>query len=500
MSRIIVKLKSIIKKILGADKFNPTLKNIERIRNSEYFDADYYLNTYADIKKSGSDPAEHYYLYGADEFRNPSELFNTEKFVLRFGKKGVNPLITCLDYMKHHPEYVPPAVKKFTVTDLLYNYFSESRPIKTSVSAPLDKHRLNIIYNGFDRSAFFGGKATALLLAVTYCNNCGVDLRIISQDPDAGIFSEFVKLFDLETNFNVSFFSLNSGRYLEVDSKDDFLCTMWVNADAVLNTPTITGKVFYIMQEVETFFYDHGDMALRAYNTLSNDRIIPIVNSKLLYDYLCSHGYRNVSDNGCFFQPVFSHKLLKASENSFKKKDKYRLFFYGRPGHQRNVFYFGADVLNEALKRGIIDPDKWSISIIGDNTTPKFGFDVDVELEIHGAMSWEEYCSFLSTVDLCYSMIYTPHPSYPPLDAVSSGAVSLTNRYQNKQDLSDFSANIIMADLNTESMLDGLKKAVELAENAELRKTNYENKTHTYGEWTDNFVDVVDFMKNKAEN
>ena len=481
-------------------KENPQLAALEilRIRNSEYFDEEYYRDTYPDMDATAVDPAEHYYWFGAKELRNPSELFNTKEFLEQHGKCRKNPVIECLDFQIENPSYQPPTVKRMTASQMLDRYFLNCTPLKTSVSAPLKEHRLNIIYNGFDHSAFFGGKATALLLAIVYCNRFHINLRIISQQPDPGIFGEFNKLFGLEANFDVSYFSYNSNCYLEVDPKDDFLCTMWENAFSVLNTPNITGKIFYIMQEVETFFYDHGDKALRAFQVLSDKRIIPIVNSKLLYDYLCDHGYRNVRENGCVFQPVFSHNLLKPSSESFQEKDRYKLFFYGRPGHQRNIFFFGVEVLNEAFKRGILDPEKWTITVIGDNSIPRFEFDTGVRFECRGAMSWEEYCDFLSQIDLCYSMIYTPHPSYPPLDAVSAGAVALTNRYANKQDLSNFSENIVMADLDLESMLEGLQAAIRLAQDPQRRRENFEKHTHTFGDWRENFQETTDFMREQS--
>lgn len=500
IKKVLRKAKNLIKRILGINNERRMAHDIEIIKNSNLFDENFYLNSYPDIRSDGIDPATHYYLYGANEMRNPSARFNTEAYIKLMGKTGVNPLVHCVSYMKKHPDFLPTELARTYVDDLLYGFFDrECVPLKTKTASIQRKHRLNIFFNGFDKGAFYGGKATALLLATTYCNKYNTDLRIIDYDPDPSVFKEYLEIFDLKANFDVSFYATSSNMYLDVDPTDDFLCTMWVNADSVLHTPTITGKIFYIMQEVETFFYDHGDYSLRTYNTLTDNRIIPIVNSEMLYDYLCNNGYNNVRDHGYCFEPVFSRKLLSPSKTSFAEKKKHKLFFYGRPSHQRDIFYFGIEVINEALKRNIIDPEKWMISIIGDGTVPYFKFDVDVELESNGVMKLDEYCKYLSTIDLCFSMIYTPHPSYPPLDAVSAGAVSLTNRYANKQDFSRYSSNIVAADLNIESMLDGMKRAVKLAENVEQRRYNYENETHTYGEWTETLSGAAEFMREKLE-
>lgn len=392
--------------------------------------------------------------------------------------------------------YQVPLSEKYTYSTLasqVINDFFEQIPVYKTLPVKREKRRLNIVFNGFDKSCFFGGKATALILAIQFATRYDYDLRIISQKPDSTILRDFLQIFELETPKKVEYFSSDSKNLLEVSEKDDFLCTMWENAAAVLATPTITGNIYYIMQEVETLFYDHGDRHLKCFQTLTDPRLIPVVNSKLLYDYLVANGYQNVVEKGIYFEPVFSPKLLKPSKTSFEKKDKYTLFFYGRPGHQRNVFYFGLECLNEAFLTGRLNPSEWTVVMAGDLTVPKFCFDAKVETKRLGIMSWKEYCDFASTVDLCYSMIYTPHPSYPPLDTTTAGAVAVTNRCNNKKDLSQYSKNIVMADLTKDSMLEAFEKAAELVKDVETRKKNYEN-SHTAGYWSDAFASVLEHM------
>ena len=55
---------------------------IETFGNSEFFDAEWYLNEYPDVAMLGLDPVQHYVLYGEKFGRNPGPDFNT-KFYLR---------------------------------------------------------------------------------------------------------------------------------------------------------------------------------------------------------------------------------------------------------------------------------------------------------------------------------------------------------------------------------------------------------------------------------
>ena len=69
--------------------------------------------------------------------------------------------------------------------------------------------------------------------------------------------------------------------------------------------------------------------------------------------------------------------------------------------------------------------------------------------------------------------MYTPHPSYPPLDLAASGAVVVTNRFGNKRDLSNYSANLICADLDQNALVDALRQAVVIAKDLSVREQNY---------------------------
>lgn len=58
--------------------------HIQTVRDSEFFDAQWYLETYPDIKDSGyaEDPAMHYLLFGGFEGRHPGPLFNSVAYYL----------------------------------------------------------------------------------------------------------------------------------------------------------------------------------------------------------------------------------------------------------------------------------------------------------------------------------------------------------------------------------------------------------------------------------
>ena len=79
------------------------LENVALVYNSDYFDADWYLSTYKDVKESGVDPAEHYLVFGAKEGRRPSAEFDGDWYLRRntdVAESGMNPLLHFLKYGK----------------------------------------------------------------------------------------------------------------------------------------------------------------------------------------------------------------------------------------------------------------------------------------------------------------------------------------------------------------------------------------------------------------
>jgi hypothetical protein len=74
----------------------PKRKEIKCLRDSGLVDPHYYFKTYPDAITGGMTAAEHYVRYGAMEGRNPSENFNTLKYLVEhpeITKIGLNPLV-----------------------------------------------------------------------------------------------------------------------------------------------------------------------------------------------------------------------------------------------------------------------------------------------------------------------------------------------------------------------------------------------------------------------
>lgn len=385
-----------------------------------------------------------------------------------------------------------------SVKELLYNHFPNLQPVRY-LKVKRENLRLNIVTDSLNKDSMFGGVATSLVLATLFSNRYKIPLRIITRTAKSNplSYSEFLELFNLERPLKVEFFSdfdRNSGNNhhnLELSDKDIFLATSWWTA-AVVKKMNLRKKFFYILQEVEEFFYPNGDEQYLCRNILKDKNIDFIVNSKLLFDYYGIMGYENILRQGKYFEPAFPEHIYSDAEGSSKNKSEYKLFFYSRPNNPRNLFYSGLKIIDEALLRNIIDTKEWKIYFAGSDV-PRIKFTNGAKPTVLGHMDWSAYSKFIKNIDLGFCLMYTPHPSYPPLDIASSGGVVLTNKYANKTHL-DYSKNIICEDLDIESMMKGFAKAVELAKNGEERHNNYMNNKIERS-WEKSFEGVLSFMK-----
>lgn len=83
------------------------------IYTSELFDADWYLNTYPDVKSANIDPAEHYLEYGAKEGRLPSASFDGNWYLKRYpdvADSDVNPLVHYLKFGQNEGRSASPVL------------------------------------------------------------------------------------------------------------------------------------------------------------------------------------------------------------------------------------------------------------------------------------------------------------------------------------------------------------------------------------------------------
>lgn len=360
-----------------------------------------------------------------------------------------------------------------TVDQLLEARFDQLRALPI-VRVPDEARRVNMVTDSINTGSLFGGVGTALILSALRANATGAKLRVVTRTeaPNPQGLHRLLSAngIALKVNPELTFVPISgSDAFLDVHELDEFITTSWWGTYSTLRS-IAPQRITYLLQEDERMFYPNGDDRVRCQETLARTDIRFLINTQLLYDYLVGAGLPNIATRGTWFEPAFPDAVFHASARD--PNDKRRLCFYARPHNLRNLFYRGIELLNEALVRGLIDPQRWEVVFVG-RDIPKLTLACGCEPRVLGTMNWDEYAAFLRTVDLGLYLMATPHPSYPPLDLAASSGVVLTNRFEAKQDLSKYSENIILADLDLESLLGGMQQALSLVEDTGRRERNY---------------------------
>ncbi|RTQ97922.1 hypothetical protein [Halomonas nitroreducens] len=92
-------------------------QQIELIRQSPLFDAEWYLATYPDVARLDMCPATHFARYGWRVGRNPSAAFHTRGYQEQHGdvaRSGANPLIHYLQHGEREGRRVPAVSRPVT--------------------------------------------------------------------------------------------------------------------------------------------------------------------------------------------------------------------------------------------------------------------------------------------------------------------------------------------------------------------------------------------------
>jgi hypothetical protein len=225
---------------------------------------------------------------------------------------------------------------------------------------------------------------------------------------------------------------------------------------------------------------------------LENKDIRFVVNTRLLYEHLLGTGLANIGERGVWFEPSFPPEVFHPGERLAGARP--RLTFYARAHNaDRNLFHFGIEIIETAITRGIIDLHQWDVVLVGRDIPDLRLDDGRYTPQRHENLSWTAYAELAGQTDLALCLMYTPHPSYPPFDFAASGAVVITNRFGNKQDLGAYSANILCGDLDLEAMLETLARGMALALDAPSRERNF-SAQHLGVDWKQSLARVIDYI------
>lgn len=307
-------------------------------------------------------------------------------------------------------------------------YLSFSFPRFASHVAPA----LNLVLPEYGRGAIFAGIKTALEFGTTLAASSGMNLRLISmrrtspQQKKAVV--EFCRgLPGVDVLGSVSALEARDMISQTISGADYWMATHWTTAFA-LQTAVDLGRldrrrIFYLVQDYEPCFLPSCADQMFAAGTY-HAGFTMVTNSTPLAEYLRRTQGVEVRSDLVLAPKLDLSELEQVSIRRLPSREP-RLLFYARPSKPRNGYVAGATALvlatRELRRRGC----GVLVTTAGEDHPLIRG----VEVEQLGRLSWSNYYSRLAETDVMFSLQLSPHPSHPPLDAVSSGAHAILNDF-----------------------------------------------------------------------
>ncbi len=357
---------------------------------------------------------------------------------------------------------------------------------------PAGRPRVTLVIDTIASGSLFGGAGTALILAALLANRRGADLRIVTRTapPVPANVDHLWQLNGIALEGESQFvFAPRQDLRKEIDLAPDELVvttSWWTTAAALAAVPA--EQIVYLLQEDERMFYLYGDVRLRCEHVFRHTGIRFVVNTGLLKQHLVNDGFAHFAERAISFEPAFPSAVFHPRDKPAGAKR--RFVFYARPLNPRNLFFLGQEVIAAAVAGGVLDPAQWELVFVG-RDIPDLQFGAGCVPIRRENLSWGEYAELIGGADLGLSLMYTPHPSYPPLDLAASGAVVVTNRHGLKQDLSPWCANILCCEPERDALVDGLRRGVALALDAPRRAANHRARTLPQ-DWSASLAEVVE--------
>ena len=351
--------------------------------------------------------------------------------------------------------------------------------------APSDHapERVNLLIPTIDLEHFFGGYIGKFNLAAKLAGR-GMRVRLVTVDPVGPLppdwrrtvesYSGLAGLFDkVEVAFG------RESPQVEMSRADHFVASTWWTAhlarDALEGTER--ERFLYLIQEYEPFTFAMGSMAALAHESYAFPHHA-LFSTGLLRDWfrerrlgVYAEGVEAGDAGSVAFQNAITDVRPPPAAELAERTTR-RLLFYARPEDHaaRNMFELGALALGRAVETGVLRGG-WELHGVG-TTGPQRPIQLGgAALELLPRRDQSGYADLLREHDVGLALMYTPHPSLPPIEMAAAGMLTVTNTFETKtaDALTAISPNLIPSAPTVEGVVAALAEAVAGAEDAERR-------------------------------
>lgn len=356
---------------------------------------------------------------------------------------------------------------------------AHARPLHVRAHPDLSgRPTLNLLLPVVGMGSMSGGPNTLLNIAARVAARAGLPMRLVSTDhsPDADwnpIIEHVRALSGLGERLPTITIDDAHDRSVpfHIGENDAFIVSAYWNAHMARAAlaHTRAKRFLYTIQDFEPGLHAWGTEHALALNSYGFDHL-PIVNTSLLADHL------KEVNAGRFADPAFARDALvfepavdatrfhpPTSEDLQRSGGKRTLLFYARPlTAQRNLFEIGLKALQIAAERGAFADEPWELLFIGEQL-PEIPLAQRVSIRSSPWLGYDAYAGLMRRCDVLLSLMLSPHPSYPPLEAAACGARVVTNTYGTKTQhrLDALSPHFLAVEPTPEGVADALIRAAQ---------------------------------------
>jgi hypothetical protein len=333
------------------------------------------------------------------------------------------------------------------------------KDLQPTVDAFLQGYRLNILISAISVSGAMGGVATQVEIPLqVFKRNLahkGWKVRFIcvGSAPLAGdnLVDHYVGRLGIDSDLVSCHYNSGTGVPVPVAPNDIFLGSLWYNflwaVPLIRFQQTQFGgnprPYVSMVQDYEPGFHPWSSaymLSTASYDTDWPKRII--FNSSELASFYRARGHN--AEDSFIFEPVLNGQLRTALESPSRPHKERVILFYGRPTSRRNCFYLIKKSL-EIWAENYENAHAWRVVSVGADYAP-FALPKGAKIQVRGKLTLAEYADELHRAAVGFSLMASPHPSYPPLEMAHFGALTVCNNFECK-DLSLWHENLLPAPL-----------------------------------------------------
>lgn len=235
---------------------------------------------------------------------------------------------------------------------------------------------------------------------------------------------------------------------------------------------------FLLAQEYEPIFYENDTLRVLC-ESLYEIPHVPLINSPFLLRFFRSRrvGPFALADARSDGFHVFDHRINRLhgqTADEMRVRRSRVLVAYARPEMHagRNLFEIIVIALERLCDEGAFGPE-WSFVGLGALTRiDPVRLGPNHVLRMVMKMDEDEYRTFMGQVDIGLSLMCAPHPSVVPFELATTGALVVTNVYENRtaEELEAISGNIVPCRLGIAPVMDAIRRAIARVPDFEERE------------------------------